>query len=150
MATNAPAAPAQSGEATARVNLFYLTNRRRYEGKAVADAYSWERVEPHFGHCEVEFTPIPLINPIASKLPFYLQSETNVVSLAKQTDPSVFWDQLTVAIERTSSGSVVLFVHGYNYGFERTCRMAAEIQRSLQGKATLVVFSWPSNGLPSE
>jgi esterase/lipase superfamily enzyme len=150
VATNAPAAPAQSGEATARVNLFYLTNRRRYEGKAVADAYSGERGEPHFGHCEVEFTPIPLINQIASKLPFYLQSETNVVSLAEQTDPSVFWGQLTAAIERTSSGSVVLFVHGYNYGFERTCRMAAEIQRSLQDKATLVVFSWPSNGLPSD
>jgi esterase/lipase superfamily enzyme len=45
---------------------------------------------------------------------------------------------------------VVLFVHGYNYGFERTCRMAAEMQRSLQDKATVLVFSWPSNGLPSD
>jgi len=41
-------------------------------------------------------------------------------------------------------------VHGYNYGFERTCRMAAEMQRSLQDKATVVAFSWPSNGLPSD
>jgi esterase/lipase superfamily enzyme len=45
---------------------------------------------------------------------------------------------------------VVLYVHGYNYGFERTCRMAAEMQRSLQDKATVLVFSWPSNGLPTD
>lgn len=44
----------------------------------------------------------------------------------------------------------MLFVHGYNYGFERTCRMAAEMQRYLQDKATVLVFSWPSNGLPSD
>jgi esterase/lipase superfamily enzyme len=149
-AKTAPVETAAGGEVSVKVSVFYLTNRKRYEDKPVADTYSGDRGEPHFGRCEVEFTPIPILNQVASKLPFYLQSETNVVSLAEQTDLPVFREQLGAAVEQTSSGSVVLFVHGYNYGFERTCRMAAEMQRSLQDKATVVAFSWPSNALPSD
>jgi esterase/lipase superfamily enzyme len=128
----------------------YLTNRSREARGPVANGYNGDRGEPHFGRCEVEFTPIPIINQVASRLPFYLQSESNVVSRAEQADPLAFWGQLDAGIQGTSSGSVVLFVHGYNYGFERTCRMAAEMQRFLQGKATVVVFSWPSNGRASD
>lgn len=61
---------AKRGEAAVRVSVFYLTNRRRYEGKPVADSYSGERGEAHFGRCEVEFTPIPVINRIAPKVLF--------------------------------------------------------------------------------
>jgi esterase/lipase superfamily enzyme len=114
------------------------------------DTYSGERGEPHFGRCQVEFTPIPIINQLALRMPFYVQRETNLVSLAEPVEPEVFWKQLSAAVEGTSSGSVVLFVHGYNYGFERTCRMAAEMQRLLREKAAVMVFSWPSNGLPSD
>jgi len=149
-ATSAPAGAAGRGEATVKVSVFYLTNRKRQERKPLADTYSGDRGEAHFGRCEVEFTPIPIINQVAAKMPFYLKSETSLVSLAEQSDPPLLWKQLAAAVERTSTGSVVLFVHGYNYGFERTCRMAAEMQRSLQDKATVMVFSWPSNGLPSD
>jgi esterase/lipase superfamily enzyme len=148
--TSPSAGTTTNGKAPVKVSVFYLTNRKRHAGKPVAETYSGDRGEPHVGRCEVEFTPIPIINQVAPKLPFYLQSETNVVSLAEQTGLPVFWEQLGADVERTASGSVVLFVHGYNYGFERTCRMAAEMQRSLQDKATVVVFSWPSNGLPSD
>jgi esterase/lipase superfamily enzyme len=148
--TAAPVQPAERGKTPVRVKLFYLTNRRRHQDKPVAETYNGERGEAHFGHCEVEFTPIPIINEFAAKVPFYLKSETNLVALAEQVDPPLFWERLAAAVGRTASGSVVLFVHGYNYGFERTCRMAAEMQRSLQDKATVLVFSWPSNGLPTD
>jgi len=150
VATTTPAEAGGREEASVKVSVFYLTNRKRHQGKPVADTYSGERGEAHFGRCEVEFTPIPIINQVASRMPFYLKSETNLVSLVEQADPPLFWEQLGAAVERTSTGSVVLFVHGFNYGFERTCRMAAEMQRSLQDKATVLVFSWPSNGLPTE
>ena len=149
-ATSPPAETAASEEVPDKVSVFYLTNRERQAGKAVADTYSGDRGKAHFGRCAVEFRPIPIINQFAARLPFYLQSETRVVSLAEQTDLPVFWEQLGAAAKQTASGSVVLFVHGYNYGFERTCRMAAEMQRSLQDKATVVMFSWPSNGLPAD
>ena len=150
VATTASAEAASRGETAVKVSVFYLTNRKRYQGKPVADTYSGERGDAHFGRCEVEFTPIPIINQVASRMPFYLKSETNLVSLAEQADAPLFWEQFSAALERTSTGSVVLYVHGYNYGFERTCRMAAEMQRSLQDKTTVLAFSWPSNALPTD
>jgi esterase/lipase superfamily enzyme len=147
----ATATPADSaGREDVTVSVFYLSNRRNHVDRPQADTYSGDRGEPHFGRCEVVFEPIPIVKQMASKVPFYIQSETNVVTLAGQPDLPVFWRQLEAEVERTTSGSVVLFVHGYNYGFERTCRMAAEMQRYLQDKATVLVFSWPSNGLPSD
>ncbi len=150
VATTTPAEPGVRGEGTVRVSVFYLTNRKRNAAKPGADSYSGERGESQFGRCEVEFTPIPIINQVAPRMPFYVKSENKAVSLAERTDPQLFRAQLAAAAGRTSSGSVVLFVHGYNYGFKRTCRMAAEMQRSLQDRATVVFFSWPSNGLPSD
>lgn len=150
MATSSSAESSGNGEAAVNVSVFYLTNRQRYDGKPVADTYSGDRGVPHFGRCEVEFTPIPIVNELASRLSFYVMSETKVVTLAERAEPSVFWKELGETAGDTSSGYVVLFVHGYNYAFERTCRMAAEMQRYLEGKATVVVFSWPSNGLPSD
>lgn len=136
--------------ASVEVSVLYVTNRQRALDQRPEDAYTGERGKPHFGHCEVEFTPIPIINQLAAKVPFYVPSETNKLQHAEQADEDAFWDHLTASSKQTSSGSVVLFVHGYNYGFERTCRMASELQRALQGKATVVMFSWPSNGRPTD
>lgn len=51
-----------------------------------------------------------------------------------------FVDQLA------STGGIVVFVHGYSYDFKRGCRRAVEIQRALEGEATVLMLSWPSNG----
>jgi esterase/lipase superfamily enzyme len=145
--TTVPASTAvEQNLAGTKVSVFYLTNRSRSAEKSMAEAYGERRGDAQFGRCEVEFTPIPVIDQIAEKVPFYLKHETHVVSLIEQIEPAAFWRKLVSAAGSTSSGSVVLFVHGYNYGFERTCRMAAEMQRNLQGKARVLVFSWPSNG----
>jgi esterase/lipase superfamily enzyme len=151
-----PAAEAQAPEAAetgdAVVGVFYATNRRRYrvDNHPAADTYGGERGEPHFGRCGVEFTPIPIMNEVARKVPFYVPSETNEITVAEQSDPKAFWERLSAHVAKTSSRSVVVFVHGYNYGFDRDCRMAAELQRMLQGKSTVVMFSWPSNGTPAD
>ena len=113
-------------------------------------SYGGERGEPHYGHCGVEFTPIPFLDEVAGKVPFYVPSEINQIQVAEQADPDVFWERLVAAAAATETGSVVVFVHGYNYGFGRTCRMAAELQRSLAGKAVVLMFSWPSNAGPVE
>jgi len=134
----------------ARVAVFYLTNRASDGDGTDTREYNGDRGLPGFGHCDVEFTPIPIVSEVATDLPFYLKRETNVVTTVELPDREQFWKQLGTAVKGTSSGSVVLFIHGYNYGFERTCRMAAELQRTLHGKATVVAFSWPSNGLPSD
>ena len=58
-ATKAPAEAVRQSEAADKVSVFYLTNRQRQERKPVDETYSGDRGAPHFGRCEVEFTPIP-------------------------------------------------------------------------------------------
>ena len=48
------------------------------------------------------------------------------------------WETSAAQTAQTATQSVVLFIHGYNYGFTRACRMAAELQRTLSGKAVVV------------
>ena len=79
-----------------------------------------------------------------------MSKETNQISIVKQADPQLFWEDLVAAAAQTTSQSLIVFVHGYNYGFNRTCRMAAEMQRALLGKATVIMISWPSNGQPAD
>lgn len=132
------------------VKVFYATNRKRYPGRPADETYGGERGKPHFGRCAVQFTPIPYMDEVAGKVPFYLPSETNEIHVVEQAGPQAFWERLTAAASATETRSVVVFVHGYNYGFNRTCRTAAELQRSLGGKAAVLMFSWPSNAGPAE
>ncbi|MGB5708012.1 MAG: alpha/beta fold hydrolase [Arenicellales bacterium] len=135
---------------SSKVIVFYLTNRARLGDQPQEVIYGGYRGIPIFGHCEVEFTPIPIVKDVASKLPFYLQGETDSVKFVEEPNHPQFWIQLDDAVRTNSSETVVLFIHGYNYNFERACLMAAQMQRSLEGMTTVIAFSWPSNGLASD
>ena len=132
------------------ISTFYATNRGRDPNASAAIAYNGDRGEPRYGRCLVEFSPIPLIKELGSIAPFYLPRETHQTSIVEQSDRQKFWNDLVTAAAQTTSRSVIVFVHGYNYGFDRTCRMVAELQRTLLGKATVIMISWPSNGLPTD
>ncbi len=132
------------------VSVFYVTNRKRHDDRPATETYGGERGEPHFGRCEVQFTPIPIMDRVARKVPFYVPAETREILLAEQSAPQAFWDRLSESVSQSAFRSVVVFVHGYNYGFDRTCRMAAELQRQLESKSTIVMFSWPSNANPAD
>ena len=149
-AAGAGDAPDTASEMPMLVSVSYVTNRERLDGLPPEDTYTGGRGIPHFGQCAIEFTPVRMISGVAQAAPFYVPSETSELRLAEQEDPDVFWDRLADSVARTSSGTLVLFVHGYNYGFERTCRMAAELQRTLEEQATVLMLSWPSNGRPTD
>ena len=131
-------------------SILYVTNRQRSSDVSGTIGYGGERGQVSFGQCVAEFTPIPFAGELAEKLPFYLKEESNRISDVSELGEVKFWKELQKSADSTTSGAVVLFVHGYSYGFERNCDMAAEMQRTLEGKATVVAFSWPSNGLASD
>lgn len=141
--------PAGAGEresATVTVGVPYLTNRT-----VDADGgYGAGRGTPRFGRCEVQFVPIPLVAELAASVPFYVPGETKKIRFAEQADAAAFWDALAAAAGRTRTGSVVLFIHGYSNELERACRMAAEMQRVLDGESVVLLLSWPSSGRPLE
>jgi esterase/lipase superfamily enzyme len=145
-----PATPEQAradAQATSlRVGVPYVTNRSVEGVSGDTLVYGGGRGTPRVGRCEVQFTPIPLVGELASSVPFYVPSETKTVRATEISDAAAFWNDLSAAAAGTMTGSVVLFVHGYSNGFERACRMAAEVQRAVDGQATVLLFTWPSNG----
>lgn len=139
-----------TGNTGIKVSVPYVTNRRVEEEGPGRKAYGGERGSLSLGRCEVAFSPIPIIDRFAHRVPFYVPDETREVRFERQGDAGIFWEQLSAEVARTSSRSVAVFVHGYNYGFERHCIVAAELQRTLQDGALVLMFSWPSNGRPSD
>lgn len=141
---------AGQGDGAIVVDLPYVTNRLARNGGAGQGVPGAERGPVSLGRCRVVFTSIPVIDRIAPLVPFYLADETRAVSIAPRADAQAFWAEVEEEVANTASGSIVVFVHGYNYGFERTCKAAAELQRTLAGKARVLMFSWPSNGRPMD
>ena len=131
------------GTETTSASVLFATNRSREEVEEPGLVrFGGQRGERSFGTCALEFNPIPLLDDVASRVPFYVPSETSEIRIEIQEDPSVLLDQL--------GSSVVVYVHGYSYDFKRGCERAAEVQRSLAGAATVLMFSWPSNGQPTD
>ena len=132
---------------TATASIFFVTNRAQ---KEVDDPglvrFGGQRGSPSLGTCEAEFKPIPILGDVASKVPFYVPSETSKMRIGIEENPEVYWGRVSAAIDGTSTGGIVVFVHGYSYDFKRGCRRAVEIQRALEGEATVLMLSWPSNG----
>ena len=141
---------AGTGEAGIVVEVPYVTNRLFGVTGAGQGIPGGERGPVSLGRCQVLFSPIPVIDRIAPLVPFYLADETRAVSIAPRADAQAFWAEVEEEVANTASGSIVVFVHGYNYGFERTCKATAELQRTLAGKARVLMFSWPSNGRPMD
>jgi esterase/lipase superfamily enzyme len=137
-------------DATELIDVLYLTNRAVKQQDSTMVVYDSGRGDPHVGRCQVRFSPIAMADSLAEKLPFYLETETREIRFFEQPDRSLFMADLDRSVGESVSGSVVLFVHGYNYSIERACRMASEMQRALGNEATMMLFSWPSNGLPSD
>ena len=132
---------------TTTTRVFFATNRSRMvvEDPQVV-RFGGQRGTPSFGTCEIEINPIPLLDDVASKMPFWVPSERSEIRIEVQEDLALFWQQLSTAAESTSKQQIVVYVHGYSYDFERGCERAAEIQRSLAGAARVLMFTWPSNG----
>lgn len=135
----------ETGSETTSVRVHFVTNRQSEKVAAPAIRFGGQRGTPSYGSCEVEFKPIPLINEVAPRFPFYVPSETSEMKVTA-VDRGEFWNQLLAEVGGSTTESVVVFVHGYSYDFERGCDRAVEIQRALLGKMTVVMFSWPSNG----
>jgi len=144
--TGDPAAEASS----LTIEVPYVTNRGRDDEASAGDVYNGDRGEAHVGRCEARFTPIQALDGLASRVPFYVPSEARRVVVAEREAPAAFRRRLDAAVGDGNGASLVVFVHGYSNSFTRTCRMAAEMQRLLDDRATVLMFSWPSDANPAE
>ncbi|MGK7297081.1 MAG: alpha/beta hydrolase [Candidatus Wenzhouxiangella sp. M2_3B_020] len=129
-----------------RGDVLFATNRHMVETGPPAGRFDGRRGALRHGRCTVGYRPIPLTGDVADSVDFFVPTEFRQVESVALLDRDAFVD----AIAARGDGPVVLYVHGYAYGFARTCRVGAELQRMVGDDATVVMFSWPSDGNPAD
>lgn len=146
LAEEGPAqAPGAEGPITERVSVLYATVRDRTGSKSLEEFYGGARDRLRTGVCAMAFTPIPSLQGIADSFSFYIPNQWERIEAISEFSEQQFWDEIAAGRVR-DGGNVVVYVHGYNISFEKSCRNAALFQRALGLQDRLVLFSWPADG----
>jgi len=131
-----------SGEKVIRRTVPFITVRNKTGSADASDYFGNERGSIHTGYCDISWTPIPMLESITSNMPFYIPYGTMRLESVYEVDERSFWrEPATVAVK----DQPLLYVHGYNIGFEKGCSRAAIFQENLRLGTRFMLFSWPSD-----
>jgi len=127
-----------------RHSIPFLTVRNKTGSDAATDFFGGERDILRAGYCDVSRTQFQALKSIADNVPFYVPEDILQLDAIQELSVEKFWAEL----EKSSNGQVpILYTHGFNVGFERSCRRASDFKRSLDLAGRFVLFSWPSDGV---
>lgn len=125
------------------VTVSYVTLRDKNKSSTSLEKYyGGERDELRAGTCEVTFSPIKGLQGIAGASPFYIPSQK--AALTGLTELPI--DSFLETINISSGSNTVVYIHGYNIDFWKSCRRTSMFQRSLGLADRLILFSWPAAG----
>lgn len=127
--------------------LLFVTDRANRSDDPGKPRFGGQRGPLRHGHCEVRFRDIPLTDGVARALDTHIPTEIRDLYAVEPMTAAAFDAGLNGL---PADRALVLFVHGYAYGFARACRQGAELQRRLGDAATVVLFTWPSDGNPMD
>lgn len=146
MADNVHAPTKDKTESQAeRIAVWYATIRNSVAQRSDGEFYGGLRGELRMGICALDFTPIPGLEHIANSAPFFIPEERKELQRIDEFIRDRLWETID-AFTANPSGKIVLYIHGYNVGFEKSCHRAAIFQRSLNPRIRLLLFSWPADG----
>ena len=119
------------------------------EDRAIERMYGGGRGELELGACEVS---VPkdhqvgeLESPSVLRLEFREDPERHVVLLGVHPEPAAeFYANLQACIAKSTGKEALVFIHGYNMGFETAVRRTAQIAYDLKFDGAPIVYSWPS------
>jgi len=127
------------------VQVSFVTVRNGTGLSEPSDYFGGNRGQMSAGIASVEFSPIWGLEDIAESAPFYIpDTKIDLVHLKE-----IPFDTLVKETKRFSNqdnGNLVLYVHGYNIDFEKSCRRSGIFQKSLGLQDRLLLFSWPADG----
>lgn len=130
---------------TRHVDVRYVTIRNKETQRSAGDFYGSLRGEQRMGICSMVFTQIPVLEEIADSAPFYIPDERIQLQHVNEFSRNRFWAEIDT-FAHDKDGKIVLYIHGYNVGFGKSCRRAAILQQSLNPRHRLLLFSWPADG----
>lgn len=133
------------------VRVFFGTDRNLTGSQVPSSMFGVDRSSSmHYGVSEVSIParhkPGELEGPSLWRLEFSPDPEEHVVLLRSTVLPrDRYFSDMAGRLSATS-GSVLLFVHGYNVTFEDAARRTAQMTYDLKFAGAPVFFSWPSKG----
>jgi len=127
-------------------DVLFATTRAMNPASGPHDRFDGRRGSLRYGRCSVGYRPIPLSENLADSVNFFVPTAFQQIQSVQLLPGADF----NAALAEGPDRPVVLFVHGYSYGFDKTCRMGAELQRIMGEGATVVMFSWPSDANPAD
>lgn len=142
--TAASAEERPTTEADTQVSVSFVTLRNK-TGNAPSDGYlGGTRDRLRTGTCTVAFSSLWGLDQIAESAPFYIPSEMQTVTAVTELPEQRFWTHVN-AFAKRNKGNIVLYIHGYKIGFDKSCHRAAIFQRYLDLHDQLILFSWPAD-----
>ena len=121
----------------------FITLRNKTGSDKPSKFFGDERDTLHAGHCDISRRPLKILKPLAAKAPFYIPED--IVKLEAIRELAV--EDLWRGMEKTSNGErPILYTHGFYMDFERSCKRASMLQKSLGLAGRFLLFSWPSDG----
>lgn len=112
------------------------------------DYFGDERSAASFGICELTHTPVPFtasksFKSLARNGYFYIPDALIDIHTIHRLPDDQFLQTLKQSI---GSKRPILYIHGYNMSFERSCKQAALFEQNLGVDNRVILFSWPSDG----
>ncbi len=123
--------------------LAFITLRNRTGSEDPQDYFGDERNSVHTGFCNLRHTPNKMLKPFVEKVPFYVPENKIKLDSIRDINDWELWRELQLS---SSDNLPMLYVHGFNIGFDKGCRRASLFQENLRLAGRLLLFSWPSDG----
>jgi len=133
--------------------LWYGTNRKPVDPRDPARGYSGERDEQqvHYGMCKVVVPKSHKIGSVGSawwkRLLQWEDDRLKLVELSALAETD-YWTKLRAALAEWEPGErrALVFIHGFNVGFEEAALRTAQIASDLKVPGVSAFYSWPSKG----
>ena len=112
------------------------------------DYFGDERSSASFGICELTHTPVPFTSTktfqsLARNGYFYIPDSLTDIQTIRSMPADRFLQTLKQSI---GDKRPILYIHGYNMSFERSCKETALFEQNLGADNRVILFSWPSDG----
>ena len=107
--------------------------------------------EMNYGKARITLPPQHIIGSVErpSLLRFEFAESADKHLMIRQVETleqEEFLDSVNYSVTQSLAPSVLLFIHGYNVGFEDALRRTAQIHSDLQFDGVPMLYSWPSRG----
>lgn len=133
----------QKGNAPVSQTVSFITLRNKTGESAPEDMFGDDRDLIRTGQCELIHTPFSLPQSLTLNGLVYIPDKLIKLEAVSENDAPDFWRNLEKA---TQGQRPILYLHGYNMSFSRSCKQASLFQTNLNLGKRLVLFSWPSDG----